>query len=74
MLLKVRLAYDSPLEGNVDSIAVPDSGLVGVVTDVLGGDDPFPGPTAAVSTQRDVDLFVDGLASLTVKVVAPAGQ
>ena len=73
VLLKVRLAFVSPLEDNADSTALPPGGLAGVLTGGLGGEIPPPGPTATVSAQRDVGLFLEGSSDAPVKVVAPAG-
>lgn len=71
VVLKVRLTLETPLEAPVVPATVPEGGLSGVVTGLLGEGIPPPGLPPTVSAQQEVDLFLDGSASLNVKVVAP---
>ena len=72
VVIKARLTFAMPLEALVDSAAAPGAGLIGALTGGLVGEGiPHPGPTPTVSAQKDVDLFLDGSASLSVKVVEP---
>ena len=73
VVLKARLMFAMPFEAPADSTALPEGGLLGVLTGGLGGGIPQQGPAATVSTQKDVDLFLEGSKSLSLKVVTSTG-
>ncbi len=63
VLLKARLTYVMPIEEDTGSDSPPDSGP--------GFGPPFPssGPPPTVSTQEDVDLYIEGTQTLQIQVV-----
>ncbi len=70
--IKARLTFAMSLEAVADSTVAPGAGFIGALTGGLVGEGiPPPGPTPTVSAQKDVDLFLDGSASLSVRVHAP---
>ena len=73
VVLKAQLTYVMPFEGAADSTVLPEGGLLGVLTGALGGGIPPQGPTVTVSAQKDVNLFLEGSKSLSLKVVTSTG-